>query len=342
MNLKELSGILGISQTTISRALNGYPEVNKNTRKRVEEAAKKYGYSPSSIARRLAGKNVEAVGVVYPVEGDLGSSPIFLEMIRTLSKRLAQEQIDVFITLASQEDEISVYERLVAGGRVDSFVVVATRRDDARIKWLKERKIPFVTHGRTQVESSYTWFDVDNRAGVNMAAKKLIELGHKRLCLINASEEFDFACERKLGLMDAIEQAGAGLPSPLVYQGLMDEASGAKCTEQALSSDHPPTAIICSSVLSAQGAARAIAARGLRLGQDISLIAWEDRVSKITVPELSVIDAPAGISGECIGELMLQVLRNKDAEMIAGELQQPSLVLNGSVARVNDAMVIPA
>mgnify|MGYP000144437736 CR=1 FL=1 len=63
MNLKELSDILGISQTTISRALNGYPEVNKDTKKRVVEAAKKYGYTPSSVARRLAGKKVEAVGV---------------------------------------------------------------------------------------------------------------------------------------------------------------------------------------------------------------------------------------------------------------------------------------
>jgi len=339
MNLKELSDILGISQTTISRALNGYPEVNKDTKKRVEEAALKHGYAPSSVARRLAGKKVEAVGVIYPFDRSLRSSPIFLEMVSNLSRCLRNEKIDVFIIPGSSEEEIGLYERMVTGGRVDSFVVIATRRDDSRIQWLLDRRIPFVAHGRTQDEGKHSWYDVDNRGGVKMAVNKLIELGHRKICFINADDEFNFAWERKQGLLEAYAESAIELSEPMLLEGNLDEDTGYLLASQALEADEDdrPTAILCSSILNAKGVMKALEHKKMALGRDVSVIAWEDGVSDIDIPDMSVISAPIGQSGERMGGLMLKLLRGGDGGPYH-EMQSAELVLRKSVAKAPEVV----
>jgi len=332
MNLKELSGILGISQTTISRALNGYPEVNKDTKKRVEEAAKKYGYAPSSIARRLAGKKVEAVGVIYPFDRNLRSSPVFLEMVRMLSMRLRQEKIDLFIVPGDVDEEIALYDRMVKGGRVDSFVVVATQRDDDRIKWLLDRNVPFVAHGRSGVSGDYSWFDVDNFGGIKKAAEKLIELGHRKIAFVNPRDEFNFAWDRKQGLLKAIEESAVKLEEPWLLEGSLDEDSGFHQAKKVLSlgERERPTAILCSSVPNALGVLKAIKSKQMKIGQDVSVIAWDDGVSDMQIPQMSVISAPVGHSGERMGELVLKLLRGETKET-CHELQAADLILKDSV-----------
>lgn len=332
MNLKQLSDILGISQTTISRALNGYPEVNKDTKRRVEEAAKKHGYAPSSIARRLAGKKVEAVGVIYPFDRSLRSSPVFLEMVRMLTTRLREEKIDLFIIPGSADEEIELYDRMVTGGRVDSFVVVATRRNDARLKWLMERNIPFVAHGRSQVSGDYSWYDVDNRGGMKKAANTLIEMGHRRLALINPADDLNFAFDRKQGLLDSMKENGNRAEEPLILEGSLDEEAGFELAFKALSAAPAlsPSAFLCSSMLNAAGVSKAVESKGLVVGKDVSVIAWDDGVSDILIPEMSVVSAPVGHSGERMGELMLNILR-KDDSKVYQELQEAKVILRKSV-----------
>ena len=89
MNLKKLAQELGLSQTTVSRALNGYPEVSEKTRKRVSDAADRLGYRPNASARRLATGRVGAVGMVMPSDGQLLVNPHFSEFLAGLGQRLA-------------------------------------------------------------------------------------------------------------------------------------------------------------------------------------------------------------------------------------------------------------
>lgn len=332
MNLKELSDILGISQTTISRALNGYPEVNKNTKKRVEEAALRYGYRPSSVARRLAGKNVEAVGVIYPFDESLRSSPVFLEMVRTLSSCLRQEKIDLFVIPGNSKEEIALYERMYTGGRVDSFIVVATRRNDERIKWLLDKNIPFVSYGRSDIDREYSWCDVDNRDGVVKATEKLIQLGHKRIAFINPSDDFYFAWERKQGFLNAVNGHSGSIDAPIVIEANLEENAGYNAAKELLSvnEEQRPSAIICSSMLNAKGILNALNELNLIVGKDISVIAWDDDVSDIKISGMSVIKASVGHSGECLGGLMLNILRKNEKEM-RRELKNTELILNDSV-----------
>ncbi len=247
-----------------------------------------------------------------------------------LNKSLSAENIDVLIMPGGGEDELSTYERMVVGGRCDSFVVVATRRDDPRIQWLLDRNIPFIAHGRTQIEEPYAWFDVDNLGGIKMATEKLLSLGHRRLCLINAPDALNFAFDRKRGFLEAISEHSESLPNAKVLEGKLDDISGYSLALEALSADERPTAIVCSSVMSAMGVLRAAESLSISVPEELSVIAWDDGVADIEVPGLSVVEAPIGRSGERIGALMLKLLPNSGG-VKPTELQEPELVLHQSV-----------
>ncbi|HNB43005.1 MAG TPA: LacI family DNA-binding transcriptional regulator, partial [Burkholderiaceae bacterium] len=144
IDLKQLSARLGLSQTTVSRALNGYTDVSAKTRERVAQMAQELGYQPNSAARRLARGQADAVGIVYPLEaGDLGD-PNFLFVVEGMSERLEAEDMDLLIASARSHAELRTYDRLLRGGRVDGVIVARTQVEDARIDYLRTAGFPFV------------------------------------------------------------------------------------------------------------------------------------------------------------------------------------------------------
>ncbi|MBZ0230178.1 MAG: LacI family transcriptional regulator, partial [Bauldia sp.] len=123
MKLKELASRLGLSQTTVSRALNGYPEVGAATRQRVLEAARRFDYRPNVSARRLATGRAGSIGAVLPTNRNLLVDPHYVEFLAGLGERLAEDEIDIVLTPAKGDDEVAAYRRLAAGTRVDAVIL---------------------------------------------------------------------------------------------------------------------------------------------------------------------------------------------------------------------------
>ncbi len=151
-SLRALAKSLGLSITTVSRALDNYSDVSEATRKRVRAAADEAGYRPNAAARRLRKGSTEMVTMVLPTEPGQFNEPLYIELLAAMGKRLAGAGYDLTL-LASPPgtEEIKTYRRLVEGRRTDGLIVVRTRRDDARIRWLLDADFPFVAMGRTDV-----------------------------------------------------------------------------------------------------------------------------------------------------------------------------------------------
>lgn len=137
VNLKALSEALGLSRTTVSRALNGYDDVSEATRERVMQAAREFGYVADPTARRLATGRADAVGIVYPFgAGDLGD-PRFAEVVAGVTERLGESGLDFFIVSARPNAELDTYRRLVDGRLVDGLIVARTLVDDPRLRFFR-------------------------------------------------------------------------------------------------------------------------------------------------------------------------------------------------------------
>ncbi|MEM1377900.1 MAG: LacI family DNA-binding transcriptional regulator, partial [Pseudomonadota bacterium] len=162
-NLKQLSEHLGLSQTTVSRALNGYPEVSEDTRRRVVKAAHQINYQPNSNARKLATGKSRTIGHVVPLGDHDMINPHFSDFIAGAGVVYNESGYDMLLKVVTQEQELEAYRALKNGNRIDGVIVHGPLNDDPRIAELTEMGIPFVVHGRmTTHQDGYAWVDVNN------------------------------------------------------------------------------------------------------------------------------------------------------------------------------------
>jgi LacI family transcriptional regulator len=320
MDLKALSLTLGLSPTTVSRALNGYSDVSESTRARVVEAAARLGYQPNAHARRLAIGRADAVGMIYPPDIVDLAEPRFAEIVAGLTERFSEAGIDLLIATCHGADEISTYERLVRGRRFDALIVARTRREDPRIDFLLDQRFPFLAYGRTANPSGYAWFDFDNAAGTVLALRRLGAFGHRRIGYLHAPLELNYAHQRHEGFLRGLAELGLD-ENPAWTLQAEGRHHGYEATLRLLEMPHRPTALVVDSSPAGAGAARALIDRGLVAGRDLSLIVYDGVPAEHLLPgqAMTAIEQPtAADAGRTMAAMVLDVLAGKPP----GELQQ--------------------
>jgi len=276
--LKDLAKYLDLSPATVSRALNGFPEVGAKTRERVLKASRELSYTPNSSAKRLATGKSGVVGMIFRTTHNLMLDPHFTEFLAGLCTRLADSEIDLMFHIAPPGRQMAHYARYLAGEFVDGMIVSAPELNDQRIEALLERNFPFVVHGRSQDNPPYAFFDIDNDGAFARATRLLCELGHRRIALINGPKGMAFAEQRETAFLREMSVHGLKVPSPFVSHGEMSEdiAYQQACAMLDAQEFKAPTAFLCSSTLQALGVFRALGERGLEVGQDVSVVAHDD------------------------------------------------------------------
>jgi LacI family transcriptional regulator len=311
MNLKEFSRKLGLSQTTVSRALSGYPEVKAETRERVADAARKYGYHPNRAAIGLATGRSGAIGIIFRGGAEYG--PHTSEFMGGLGTALEKDRLDMLLsTVDSREAELDTYRRLAASKRVDAVILHTPTVEDDRIALLNQLELPFIMHGRTRSPLQYHFMDIDNFDAIYRATRHLIDLGHKRIAFINGLKGRTFAEDRDAGYRRAHAEADITMDPHLFGYGEFTDDMGFQIMSRFLALPERPTAILAGSMMSALGAMRAIRTTGLKLGQDVSLIAHDDVFPYISgdhmVPTISVTRSSMRAAGVRIGEMLIDIL----------------------------------
>jgi LacI family transcriptional regulator len=317
MNLEDLSKHLKLSQTTVSRALNDFPEVSEKTRSRVKSAAQKFGYRPSHHAARLAKGKAMAIGHVVPLAEHAMINPHFADFIAGAGDVYAQHHYDMHISVVNSDEEESLYRDLARSGKVDGVVVHAPQINDYRIPLLKELQLPFIVHGRCDDSTpDYAFLDINNKRAFSRATEYLIDLGHQRIALLNGLETMSFAVRRKLGFIAAMEKHNLCCDPALMVQQEMIEPTGYAFTKQILALPEPPTAMMIASMLSAMGAMRAIQEVGKKVGEDISIIVYDDQLSFLQnsgeIPLFTSLRSSIREAGKTVATQLIQHIQQPD------------------------------
>lgn len=338
MNLKELARKLDLSPTTVSRALNGYPEVNEVTRERVAAAARRYNYKPNTRAIRLATGRAMAVGHVIPVATRHEIvNPVFADFIAGAGEVYSRNGYDMLLSVVPDDNEERIYRELQSRGAVDGVIIHAPRMNDPRIALMTEMGIPFVVHGRaTGSALPYSWVDVNNRRAFQRATEFLLDLGHRRIGLLNGLEFMDFAIRRRKGYEDALAERGLAADPAIMSSDEMTEAAGYRAGIAMLTRPDRPTALLVSSMIMGLGLRRAIEERGLRMGRDVSVIIHDDELSYLRngedVPIFTATRSSVREAGRQAADMLLDLITGRqtgpvelllEAELIIGQSTGP-------------------
>ena len=310
--LKSLAAELGLSITTVSRALADYSDVSSTTREQVRSAAERVGYVPNQNARRLVTGRTDMVAIVLPFPPDDADAPdvndpFISDFLRHVAHGLRHlPYLDLVVGYAHEDHgQLGVYERFVRGHRVDGFFVTRTLTHDGRIEYLLEQNMPFVCHGRTQHADRHAWVDTDARRAFEAATRRFVDLGHERIALVNMPKRYYTAGLRTEGYVAAMQAAGLDIDSRHCEVTMQN---GYATALSLLRSPEPPTALLCSTDILAVGAMRAIREAGQTPGREVSVIGADNlSLARLLEPEL----ASMTYSYEHVGNVMVQMLEKQ-------------------------------
>lgn len=339
MNLKELAKKLELSQTTVSRALNGYPEVSDKTRQRVVEAARIHNYRPSSRAKALATGRSMSIGHVIPISAKHEMvNPVFSDFIAGAGETYAKNGYDMMLSVVYDEAEEKAYKDLAANRSVDGVIVHGPKTEEPRIALLQQLDIPFVVHGRASGEkTNYSWLDVNNRRAFERGTDFLVDLGHTKIALVNGNENMDFAVRRREGYLSTLRERGIYIDESLMRSDEMTEYFGYNSACEFLDRKEPATAFLVSSMITAIGIRRAVEDRGQKLGRDVSVITFDDELSYLSnggdAPIFTALRSSVRDAGRACASILLDRIKSPfakpetkllEAQLVVGQTTGPA------------------
>ena len=316
-SLKELAAHLGMSQTTVSRGLSDYPEVKQATKERIRQAAIALNYAPSSSAQKLAMGRSFTIGHIIGLSDHRTLNPFYVDFIAGAGETYAAHGYDMLLSMTTKDKELEAYRNLTNAHKVDGFILSEPVPNDSRITLLQELNVPFIVHGRAhdsgEAQTPYSWLDVNNRRGFKEATSYLLGLGHRDIALLNGPEIFNFAIQRRRGFHDAMASYHAPITPSWMISAEMSEQTGFAIASRLLENDKIPTAIICSSVLVAIGIQRAANQKGLKIGQNLSVLWWDDCLSGFhspdRAPQFTAMQSSIFAAGAQIADMLIQQIK---------------------------------
>ncbi|GLO67562.1 MULTISPECIES: LacI family DNA-binding transcriptional regulator [Oceanobacillus] len=270
----DVAKLAKVSQTTVSRVLNNYPHVRKETRKRVHDAINTLGFSPDEIARSLASKKTNTIGLIVE---DISNS-FYAETAHIILREAQKYDYEVII-IDSETDEKS-FQRAISilnGKRVDGIIVASIRMDNQKIREFYDKGFPIIFYNRRiyGIEKSH-YVEVDNKLGAKMAVNHLVENKHRKIAFISGPAIYSTFYQRFEGYKEAIKENNLEYDESLIYKGDVSYEKVFQFALNLMRKEDMPTAFFASTDQIALAIMDAAARSGRHIPFDVSVIGFDD------------------------------------------------------------------
>lgn len=297
VTIKDVAREAGVSVATVSRVLNGSPNVSKASAKLVNETIERLGYSPNFLGRNLRKRATNVILVIIP------NAEHSLYMKICVGMQNYAQKVGYDIITASSNATTAVETRhmnMLFNRTVDGVVLMGTSYDADTLNRLAENyDIALCCEGVTGANVLTVTVD-DEQAGYD-AASVLIAKGHRRFGFIGAESTALSASQREHGFRRALSEHNIDLPEVCVYKDTYDQENGAVAMEKFMKLPKPPTAVFAVSDILAMCAIRKAAELGLEVGKDVSVMGFDNiSMCELTNPSLSTVEQPCYEMGELI------------------------------------------
>lgn len=336
--IRALAHRLNLSIGTVSRALNGKPGVNSETRKRIMEMAQATGYVPNAAGSNLRKGRTNTIGLVIGTgSASLGSEKFFLAISDAMQEVLTDHGIDLaLLPVHGAMDPVAYLRRMLQRGVMDGVILTGTEVIDERIALLAMSPLPFMTLGRSSIPGDHLWIDIDFEQGARKAVTRLADLGHRRIAVCVPDGKLNFSQLYRDSWRQTMEENGLPATDDLSFAGSNREDGGAEVAARLLALPDRPTAIIICSEPMISGFCGGLMAVGLRPGTDLSIIGLrQSPLLRHLRPPISCFDLCLTTLGYDLAHFMLALTYGINADpMPQSKLVPMTYVETASVQQI--------
>ena len=328
--LDDVARAAGVHKATASRALNpnGPGRVSEQTVRRVRAVAQRLGYTPNALAKGLRTARTSTVGVVLP---DL-TNPLFPPIVRGIEDVLARQGYVALLANTDNDDQREVMHiDALRARRVDGFIVATARRDHPLLEAMALEGVPIVLVNRTTDRHDISAVLGNETSGIAAAVEHLVSLGHTSIAHVAGPHQLSTGLTRSDAFRAAMRSHGLRLrKSDVIEADAYTVSAGFAATDRLLATGRPVTAVLAANDMIAVGALQALAAKGLRCPDDVSVVGFNDMpfVDQLS-PPLTTVRLPQYDVGMQAAQLLLD--RLADPKNTAKSVVLPvALVVRGS------------
>lgn len=311
--IKDVAKRAGVSPSTVSRVIADNARISPATKKKVRSIMKALNYHPNMMARSLIRRTSQTLGLILsrPAESAF-LNPFFPEVIRGISSVAQRHHYRLMLATAeSHTEESKECLQMLGEKQVDGVVLLGSRVNDQLIYELINGEYPFVVVGRAPEMPQAPTVNNDNIQAAYTAVRHLLQLGRRRVGLLNGPEEFTFCQDRYTGYCFAHREFGLEPNPSLIRNGSLTQEDGYLMARSLLSNPEPPSAIFAVDDIMALGIYRAAREAGLHIPKDLAVVGFnDDPLATIIEPALTTIRIPIYKMGVAAAELLLDHLAN--------------------------------
>ncbi len=328
----EVSELAGVSLATVSRVMNKNARVSEKTRDKVLAAMKELGYRPNTIARSLASNRSDSVGILVSELRGLFYSQMMSGIEDVL--RASEKHVIIAAGHSEEQEEKDAIEFLISR-RCDALILHVESVSDEYLIELCNGSVPIVLINRHIPELADRCISLDNELGGYMAAKALLEQGHREIAYISGPLWKIDASERFKGHQRALQEYGVSHHDKLFYEGDFVETSGEQGLSYLLAQNIPFTGLACANDSMASGAMTMAREHSLQLPDDLSIVGFDNIIFAAHLyPKLSTINYPLGRMARATAHWVLKnVYKQKNIDSVQN-LFDPEFVARNSIAKV--------
>lgn len=232
LTIGDIAEELGVSKTTVSRAISGKGRIGEKTRERVLSYIEEHHYRPNVIAKGLAQNKTFNLGLVLPGDYNVVELPFFQKCMIGISRVASAGGYDVLLSMVTAENTNQL-KRAVANRKIDGAILTRTLVNDKPMQYLLQQGLPFVAIGSTDDER-VVQIDNDHRSACRELTEKLLAGGIRKLALIGGDESYIVTENRRRGFEDAFRRNGEWNGSRRVFMNVMNDAQVQKIVEELL------------------------------------------------------------------------------------------------------------
>ncbi|ABV63278.1 catabolite control protein A [Bacillus pumilus] len=299
-----------VSMATVSRVVNGNPNVKPTTRKKVLEAIDRLGYRPNAVARGLASKKTTTVGVIIP---DI-SSIFYSELARGIEDIATMYKYNIILSNSDQNTDKELHLlNTMLGKQVDGIVFMGGNITDVLVEEFKRSPVPIVLAASVEEQAQTPSVNINYEQAIYDSVQLLVEKGHKRIAFVSGPMSEPINSMRKLaGYKRALEEAGIAFDDVLVAEGDYSYDSGIESLAHLLEQSDKPTAVIAATDEMALGVIHGAQDRGVSIPEDLEVIGFDNtRLSLMVRPQLTTVVQPTYDIG-AVAMRLLTKLMNKE------------------------------